>query len=46
MRRARPELTVIMVTHDPQVAAAADRIVHMRDGQIAADQAAVIRPSA
>jgi len=34
LRIARPELTVVMVTHDAQVAAAADRIVHMRDGQI------------
>ena len=34
LRRARPELTVVMVTHDPRVAAAADRIVHMRDGRI------------
>ena len=34
LRRDRPELTVVMVTHDARVAAAADRIVHMRDGQI------------
>jgi putative ABC transport system ATP-binding protein len=34
LRRARPELTVIMVTHDPNVAAAADRIVHMQDGAV------------
>ena len=34
LRHARPELTVVMVTHDPQVAAAADRVVHMRDGRI------------
>ena len=34
LRRARPELTVIMVTHDPNVAAAADRIVHVQDGAV------------
>ncbi len=38
LRRARPELTVVMVTHDPRVAAAADRIVHMRDGRIVGDE--------
>jgi putative ABC transport system ATP-binding protein len=37
LRQARPELTVIMVTHDPRVADAADRIVHMRDGRIVTD---------
>ena len=34
LRQVRPELTVIMVTHDPRVADAADRVVHMRDGRI------------
>ena len=34
LRRDRPELTVVMVTHDPRVAGAADRIIHMRDGRI------------
>jgi putative ABC transport system ATP-binding protein len=34
LRLTRPELTVIMVTHDPRVAAAADRVVRMRDGRI------------
>jgi putative ABC transport system ATP-binding protein len=34
LRRGRPELTVVMVTHDSRVAAAADRIVHMQDGRI------------
>jgi len=37
LRQARPELTVIMVTHDPRVAVAADRVVHMRDGRIVTD---------
>ena len=26
--------TIVMVTHDPDVAAAADRTIHLRDGQI------------
>jgi len=34
LRRNRPELTVIMVTHDPGVASAADRAVHMSDGRV------------
>lgn len=31
--------TIVMVTHDPDVAAAADRIVHMRDGTITVEVA-------
>jgi putative ABC transport system ATP-binding protein len=34
LRTERAELTVVMVTHDARVAAAADRIVTMRDGRI------------
>jgi predicted ABC-type transport system involved in lysophospholipase L1 biosynthesis ATPase subunit len=30
----------VLVTHDPTVAAAADRIVELRDGRIVADAAA------
>jgi putative ABC transport system ATP-binding protein len=37
LRRERPGLTVVMVTHDPRVALAADRIVHMRDGLVVGD---------
>ena len=36
LRLSRPDLTVIMVTHDARVADAADRVVYMRDGQIVA----------
>ncbi|HET6877747.1 MAG TPA: ABC transporter ATP-binding protein [Jatrophihabitans sp.] len=39
LRAQRPELTVIMVTHDERVAAHADRIVTMADGLVAHDQA-------
>jgi putative ABC transport system ATP-binding protein len=38
LRRDRPELTVIMVTHDPRVAGHADRIVEMRDGVVVTGQ--------
>lgn len=34
LRDDRPDLTVLMVTHDPRVAAAADRTVTMADGRI------------
>ncbi len=29
--------TILMITHNPEVAAVADRIIHMRDGQIISD---------
>jgi putative ABC transport system ATP-binding protein len=29
--------TVLMITHNPEVAAVADRIIHMRDGRIISD---------
>jgi len=32
-------LTIVMVTHDPEVAAEAHRIVHVKDGVIVSDQA-------
>jgi putative ABC transport system ATP-binding protein len=35
--------TVVLVTHDPVAAGAADRIVRMQDGRIAADDPAVAR---
>jgi len=36
LRRSNQELrqTVLMITHNPEAAAIADRIIHMRDGQI------------
>jgi ABC-type bacteriocin/lantibiotic exporter with double-glycine peptidase domain len=33
--------TVVLVTHDPQVATHADRVIELRDGRIAGDRAAV-----
>ena len=32
--------TILMVTHNPEVAAGAGRIVHMRDGRVVTDGAA------
>jgi putative ABC transport system ATP-binding protein len=34
LRKGRPELTSIVVTHDPRVAATAHRIIRMRDGRV------------
>ena len=34
LRAQRPDLTLLMVTHDSTVAAAADRVLWMRDGRI------------
>ena len=36
LRLSNQELhqTVLMITHNPEAAAIADRIIHMRDGQI------------
>jgi putative ABC transport system ATP-binding protein len=36
LRHSQKELgqTVLMITHNPEAAAYADRIIHMRDGQI------------
>jgi ABC-type lipoprotein export system ATPase subunit len=36
---AERQQTVILVTHDPVVAAAAGRVVRMRDGQVESDSA-------
>ena len=36
LRRIRAELhiTIVLVTHDPAVAASADRLIHLRDGRV------------
>ncbi|HVM68167.1 MAG TPA: ABC transporter ATP-binding protein [Acidimicrobiales bacterium] len=38
LRRGRPELTIILVTHDAAVAARADRTVYLRAGRIDAER--------
>ncbi len=38
-------VTLILVTHDPSVAARASRIIQMKDGQVISDQSADIQPS-
>ncbi|MBN9494844.1 ABC transporter ATP-binding protein [bacterium] len=42
--RTGRKLTLIMVTHDAEVARAADRIIHMRDGRIVADADLLVGP--
>jgi ABC-type lipoprotein export system ATPase subunit len=32
--RSSRDLTVVLVTHDPVVAKAADRVIHIRDGRV------------
>lgn len=43
LRVDRPDLTIVMVTHDPRVAARADRIVEMSDGVVVGGHAATTR---
>jgi putative ABC transport system ATP-binding protein len=38
--------TFVLVTHDPNVAAATDRIIRMRDGRIESDSGGDVRPAA
>jgi len=47
LRRIREErgVTIMLVTHDMHVAAAADRIMYMRDGRIVGDPAAGAHPA-
>ncbi len=37
-------MTLVMVTHDPDIAAQAERIVHIKDGQVESDERAVAMP--
>jgi putative ABC transport system ATP-binding protein len=37
LRTTRPDLTIVMVTHDARVAGRADRVVEMRDGVVVGD---------
>jgi putative ABC transport system ATP-binding protein len=43
LRTVRPELTIVMVTHDERVAAHADRVIVMRDGVVIGEQSATAR---
>jgi ABC-type lipoprotein export system ATPase subunit len=45
LRIQRPELTIIVVTHDPVVALAAERVVRLRAGRIDAAARALIGQS-
>ena len=48
LRRAVDEFgqTVVMVTHDPDAAAVADRLIELADGRIVRDEAVVRRAGA
>lgn len=46
LRSARAGLTLVVVTHDPQVAARSDRIVHLRAGRVEETAAGSIRTAA
>ncbi len=37
-RQRESNTTLVMVTHDPQVAGRADRQIHLRDGLVVADE--------
>jgi putative ABC transport system ATP-binding protein len=41
-RQRESNTTLVMVTHDPQVAARADRQIHLRDGLVVADELASV----
>lgn len=41
-RQRESNTTLVMVTHDPQIAARADRRIHLRDGLVVADELAAV----
>ncbi|WP_446743601.1 ABC transporter ATP-binding protein [Silvibacterium acidisoli] len=41
-RQRQAQATLVMVTHDPAIAARADRQIHLRDGVVVADELAVV----
>jgi putative ABC transport system ATP-binding protein len=43
--RAREGTTLVLVTHDPSVAALADRQVHLRDGRVERDERKAVAPA-
>jgi putative ABC transport system ATP-binding protein len=42
--RRREGTTLVLVTHDPAVAALADRLIHLRDGRIEREEPAIVPP--
>jgi putative ABC transport system ATP-binding protein len=43
--RAREGTTLVLVTHDPAVAALADRQIHLRDGRVERDEKTAVAPA-
>ena len=41
-RQRQQRTTLVMVTHDPQIAARADRQIHLKDGLVVADEMATV----
>jgi putative ABC transport system ATP-binding protein len=41
IRARRPYMTMVIVTHDPRVAATAERVVHLRDGRVVLEDTSV-----
>ena len=41
LRRERPDLCLVLVTHDDEVARRMDRVVELRDGRVAHDRRAM-----
>lgn len=41
-RQRESNTTLVMVTHDPQIAGRADRRIHLRDGLVVADETALV----
>jgi putative ABC transport system ATP-binding protein len=41
-RQREGNTTLVLVTHDPQIAARADRRIHLRDGLVVEDEMAAV----
>ncbi|HEV2845410.1 MAG TPA: ATP-binding cassette domain-containing protein, partial [Thermoanaerobaculia bacterium] len=44
--RSKEGTTLVLVTHDPAVAALADRLIHLRDGRVERQETALVPPPA